>query len=42
MKTRLISAIVLLLIVIPIYLTGGLLYTGAIILVSMLALMECF
>lgn len=40
MKTRLISAIVLLLIVIPIYLTGGLLYTGAIILVSMLALKE--
>ena len=40
MKTRLISAIVLLLIVIPIYLYGGLLYTGAIILVSMLALKE--
>lgn len=40
MKTRLISAFVLLLIVIPVFLYGGLLYTGAIILVSMLALKE--
>ena len=40
MKTRLISAIVLFLIVVPIFLYGGLLYTGAIILVSMLALKE--
>lgn len=40
MKTRLISAIVLLLLVIPIYLHGGLLFTGVIILVSMMALKD--
>lgn len=40
MKVRLISAIVLLLIVIPIYLQGGIVFTGAIILVAMLALKD--
>ena len=40
MKTRLISAIVLVLLVIPIFLNGGILLTGAIILVSMLALKD--
>lgn len=40
MKIRLVSAIVLLLLVIPVFLRGGILFTGAIILVSMLALKE--
>ena len=40
MKTRVISAIVLLMLVIPIFIRGGILFTGAIILVSMLGLKE--
>jgi len=40
MKTRLISAIILLIIVIPVFLYGGMLYKGVIILVSMLGLKE--
>lgn len=40
MKTRIISALVLLMLVIPIYLIGGMLFTGAIIVLSMLALKE--
>ena len=40
MKTRVISALVLLMLVIPIFLQGGILFTGAIILVSMLGLKE--
>ena len=40
MKTRLISAVALLLLVIPVFLQGGILFTGAIIVVSMLVLKD--